>query len=1422
VAPPKPSAPAACEAAHLDACERRLTAVADAPPARELAAAYIAARAERDPADAWARLFRDLDRPPHPAVAILSDVLPTPKYADHVQAIAVAALPKPAAASEEDLLLALAGAAGYAHVVRFRDTKVTQLFPADPLAPFMAGLPPVVRDDTVHLESDLAIAASLRTAFEHAGASRYLEAAREADRLDALVASRDPLAEPVLRARYALQLLGNAGLVLDAPEAPGNSSNSSNDAPASPLPEAGPPAATDTPYGDLLRIETAKDSRKAWEIRGAKVIAGIPADRRDDLAALWARPKECDAKGRPPPMEGLRDLVYLNKLSGALIRDKASEARGEAAGLLPLPEWLRRYQTAVDLVEKSHVGWSYTTSLLQQRGEAFGLSPVGTSTYRRVTDLGLSHLGAARALEQAEPQRFRAMAQLGFAYSPGAVFDDRLREALIRLTEAAVQDKVAASKDASGVFGGLLTGVLTGLSYPAAVQQAHYQALQGAVAAKLHGDLLMQTGWGVAGLYALDAAYRVVADQGPNLDFSSKQIARTLGDPGLAYPALGALATAAARYAALAANKKLDPEAKPDRFPPERKEARAALRSALAGLGAAGEAPNNVLDDVTDLADGLIATLSTALADGKSPAPPPPPKPAKGKKRAAEPAAEECQSKAAVTLTPSTRRALAKLGDVRRRILGHPRYTKGDGAWVRRTRMLVTVLSDAMDLALKEDKKLSFTVPAEDAEKALGEGLREWDERAAADAIAGTYALARGLGTAEDVDRYLAGNGKHLRRVIKGLIDFFRSDSGGGKGPDMGVALLDTVAKLGLDRKADLGDLRQTLLSFAKAFYESGKPDQGDLWMLGTMVLCAATQTLPAPEALELAAKHQSRVDWALRFLSEVSLAKRDRVPDPASYADAIRKATDDGCQKPGADDTISVVQAAHDFANGKRSEARAALDKLLDKADAEGLRIPKMSYRYEEKTATKVFALTLDVSYGAGVLSGANSFQVGLGMRTKGEPEGLLTATLAPPDTAKAVEEAARYYVYTAALATVYHLLENDEARAAGTGRRVVGALTAGLRLGSKTQRGDKPASLGTDARALIAVAAQLAGEASMPFLSGDLWTVLRQGLSSDADDKSIAGVLDPLPLGLAGMKELKAVADRAGKSLKVVAAPLACTTAKVELGGYEEPGCDGYPIALSLRVAGLLKKLPRLKHGSDGPRCGSMRSLDGFLASVDRGAYDPDAFTKAAEDLRADGHLYDAAALLTRQRRDSHCSGGIVAAARSLGRTAALGPQVRSDLLSVALNCAIATGGADVAADLLALDDATRKLADPAPNLKVLLSIADLGVRTDQWGLLARLTEQPEFVERWMSIHPTAATGALVLEHAAAAIEGGAVNLEKTRAAYELLCETFPPGDRADACSDVKALRAPLKGPMAERQRLAKEAVKRQMAVFIGAPRK
>jgi hypothetical protein len=1412
-APPVPARPStgACDPAALGACEKRIAAARGVEGgSRDLLDDYAAARAVRDAGDPWAALHRVLGEAKTEAVILAEGGAAVDPAAGKVaQVIAVAALPEPAAITVDELILAMAEARGVRLVLRVRAGQVEVMFPSDPLAPAMAGLAPVVRDDAAlaRIEGDVELERAIHAAFDMAGVFLYVEAVKKTPALAKLVAARRDTGAVTLRARYALQLLAGAGLVLDAapgeePEKPqgaqGAQGIGDSSRPCAPCAPCGSLSdCPESPYQAYLAVLTAKDARKAWEARANRVLAGVAADRRADLAALFVRPKDCEAL-RAPPMEEARDLVFAGRLAGAL----AVPGAPQRAGQLPFAEWMARYETMTRLVEQTRTAWMYLPAMLQERGDASGLGLAGSATYRRVTEAGLHHIRAMHTLQEAEPARFRAFTQLGIATAPGLSGDPELQKAMVTLTKDSIGDKLAAESDPDAIVSAAATGVLAGLSYPPALQEAHLRSLHAAVGVKLGGELRDAYGWGVAALYAADAAYRLLAGAGGNLDASAKQIARALSGPNVPQPALAALASAAARYAALAVGKKLDPAVtKIDRFPPERRAAREALRAAIAGLGAPGEAPGNVLDDVTDLADGLVTTLSASLAAGK--------KPPAAKGKSAPPAA--CGSTQAVALDPTTRRALARLGDVRGRILAHPRYKQGDGAWVRRARLLVTVLSDAMDLALASDtrKAPAFAVAAADAEKAWQGALREVEVRGLGDTLGGGYALGRSFAASSTMDAFVKQSGRDLRRFAGGLLALFQGDALGGKGPALGVALLEAVAGGKGIGGADPGQgFADALAAYAGVLYGLGKDDQADLCLLGSLVIASVTHTRPPPAAVALAEQHGSRVAWALRYTDEIRKSGPGETPDPAAYAESMRRATDDACAAPDADATVAVVQAIHDFAGGKRREARDRLDRVLARADERGLGVPRMAYRFEEKTATKVFQANIDVSYGSGILLAGNTFQLGLGLRSGGEPGGSLTASLAPAESQQAAEDAARYYVYTAALATVYHLLDGDTERAAASGRRAVAALSSGLLLGPRRIQTPRPAAWGEDSREILVLAAQLAADAGMPFLAGDLWTVVRQGFPETLDDKAVATMLDHPLLGIATLPELAAVKERARRSLKVLAEPLPCTDAKVELGAYEEVTCEAYPTALSLRIADALKKLPRLRRPVEASaRCTAFRELDAFLAGAELGRYDPDAFLRAVARLPTD----DRAVLLARQRHPDHCGVGVVSEARSLGRAPSLGPALRADLLSVAVNCEAALGGPDMDADVLALDEETRRLPDPARNLKLVLWLADKAARTNRWDTLGKLVERPDFVGRWMSVHPQAAVAALLVDHATAAARGQPVAVEKTRGTYQLHCESFPSAERQELCAAIAALRAPPQGPAEERQRMAREAVKK-----------
>ncbi|XXX81744.1 hypothetical protein WMF30_23580 [Sorangium sp. So ce134] len=1440
--PPGASPPPAsrCDPAHLDACERALAAaLAEGRAPRELALGYVEARAARDEGDPWARLLRDLDRRggarPRAAIVVEAGAEPAGKVqrggAADATWIRAAPLPAPGALGADALLLAIGEALGYEHIVHARARGgAVQIFPRDPLGPFMAGLAPIARGDAslARAADDIALAALVRRAFGAAGAFRYVEAARAADALAAALKGRDPNDEAALRGRYALQLLGAAGVALeDAGDATGAAG-----APSAPRPDP-PPAPGDTPYGDLLRVRTARDGRAAWRARGAAVLRAAPADRRDALDDLLGEAPGC-GRDLAPPMDGPRDLVFAGALARALAPGGAAASASPAApaagssaaaapgGPLPLGAWLPRYEALVRAVDQTSTAWAHAPSLLHERGPAPAAGQAGSAVHQRVTELGLAHLAALRALAEAEPRRYRALAQIPLAYSPGVLADERLRDAIVDLTQVAVQRRMAEARDPEAVLEAALAGVFAGMSYPPEVQPAHFLALQGALTAKLRGDLTAQAGWGVAGLYAADALYRLLSDQAPDLAFSSAQIERALAPaPSLPHPGLAALAASLSRYAALGAAGALDPRATDAaRLPPERRAARDALRRAVAGLaatgeggGAAGDAdapPPGLVEDIAALADGVLAVLLTE----RSRKPPP---------------AKDACAAAGRGPSPEARRALARLGDVRGRILRAPRYQQGDGAWARRARLLVTLLSDAIDLlaapgagraprAGAPEPRVRFTVPAADAEAAVAAGIASWGDPGLSDALTGGYALARALFSSATAERFAQQSGAPLGRVLRGLSAALREGTaqrGAGQGP-AGVALLDALASL--PASSTDGDLRGLFVGYARALSALGLRDQADLALLTSLLGAAVLGGPPSPEAVALANERGSRVAWALSYLSEIAKARRGVAPDPSAYAGAMRAASDDACQTADPGDVLAILSAARDFAGGRRAEARDALDRVLSAADARGLRVPRMTYRYEEKTATRVFSLSFDVSYGAGLLEGSTGFQLGLGLRTRGEPEGALTAALAPEGSPQSDEDAARAYVSAAALAAAYHFLDGDAERGAAAARRAIAALSFGLRLGPRALRPDQPLAWGRDARALLAIDAQLAAEAGHPFLAGDLWTLVRGLLPPDADDAAIAALLDPLPAGLAAVPDIRPLAARTARSLAAVAGPLACTEAKVELGGYEEPACDAYPLALSLRIADVLGKLPHLRRAGSAAACPVLRSLDGFLTAAERGTYDPDAFTAAVEALRRSGRLYDAAVLLSRQRREGHCGPVVLAAARALGRAPSLGPALRADLLSVAVRCAAAALDASVVDDVLALDGETRALPDLGRNLKVVLFATELAVREERWDVLARLAKQPEFVDRWTGASDDAAATAHLIATAAAVLAGEPPPRDaRALSAHERLCGQAPSGDRAALCAEIERLRAGAL-PEAQRRQRAKGALQRMLAAARG----
>ncbi len=1378
-----------CDPKALGTCEQTiLAAVREGRDARGLVRAYVDARGPKDPWFVlWDNALAAHESKQPLVISEGGDFWPA-QASTKATRIKLEPLPSPASTTTDAFLVALGEAAHLDVIVHARASasnvrrenpppEVTEIFPRDPLAPFMMGLPPLLRDDhaLTHLDDDLELAASIRSAVEHASAFRYVEAAKEAEHLDALISKRDPNAETTLRARYTSSLLASAGVSLEAP-------SGSTPAPASD--PTLPDAAMTTRYGDLLRLRATKDERVAFQQIGERILNALSPDKHKAVRAIYAPREAC----LQVPLDGFdapEDLFLANWV-GRTLQPSLASSKSTTGSALGLTEWLPQYETLVRNVDEADSTWAHAYALTQERGEIGGISLRSTVTHKRVDTLVSAHLAGLSQLVQTNPERVRLMSIVTLAYARGIVGTPTLRDALVDLLRRAVETRMVRAQDASALFESTAAGVLAATAYPAAIQGPVYSGLFSAFHDKLEQDFSKQTGWSVAGLYAADAVAGFLAGNPPDLGPVAREISRSLEDPKLPERSLGRLVAAAAHYLALGVNHELDPDAvDAARWPASRKAARTALREAVAGLSDPSAALSEaLLDDVAMLGDQTMTALAAMIQD----------KPSGG--------GPVCSNSDAGP-SPAARRVLARVGDLRRKVLAHPSVAKG-GASVSRLRVAITVLSDAIDIVSRKrkDKPVAFTIPDADAERTMSDAVATAGDNAVAQVVSSGYGIARrwlGGFTAKglagsDVDR--------ARKLIVSLASLFRDD-----GTGTSVTLFDALARAASSRSgvgATDPPVDLVLVDYARALRALGKPDHADLCLLGAMLVSVITERSISEEAISAADAGASDLAWTLRFARQIFRARSGLSPDPTAYAKGMRDAVARSCEDPAiADQVVQVMDAIRLASTGDRTKARTMLDDTLAKIEADGFGLPRMNFKYEEKTVSKVFSTSLEVSLGAGLLEGSSRFQIGLGIRSPGQPEGSLTANLLP-DSPERDLEMVRYYVHLGAIASLLHLLDGDAERGAKTIARVVDAAFFGVRLGQRGVVPADPKTIAADARGVLSVVAVLAADAGMPLLAGDVWALVRATLTPDTDDQAVEDILGHLPVALSAVSSAKPPIERAKRGLRVVGEPLACTEQKVELGGFEAPACDEYPFALALRAGGALHKLPHLRRDPGKTCSASFSALDTFLVGVEKGGYDPDAFTRSVSELVTAGRTYDAAVLLARQRQPTHCNQSLVAAARSVGRSAFVGRSLRADVLSVAVNCSLLDDA--TLADISLVDEETVKLADRSRNLALLAFVAELGIARDRWDVLGRLAKNPTFVSRWLDTNPQAAMFAAVLARSASILAKEPGAAEASSAVVDLFCVKLPRVDTA-ACEAIEAMNAASGKP--EASQVAKKSV-------------
>ena len=148
-----PPTAADCSADRLASCAARL--LAEEAPTPVAVTAYASARLARDANDPWARLWQALNQVPPSAKVATSAILvieganpPLPETPElpTLRTLRIDPLPPVDGGDDVRLLVAMAKASGYHLAFRARQGAVTELFPGDPLSPFVAGLVPVLPD----------------------------------------------------------------------------------------------------------------------------------------------------------------------------------------------------------------------------------------------------------------------------------------------------------------------------------------------------------------------------------------------------------------------------------------------------------------------------------------------------------------------------------------------------------------------------------------------------------------------------------------------------------------------------------------------------------------------------------------------------------------------------------------------------------------------------------------------------------------------------------------------------------------------------------------------------------------------------------------------------------------------------------------------------------------------------------------------------------------------------------------------------------------------------------------------------------------------------------------------------------------------------------------------------------------------------
>lgn len=1387
----------ACSADALGACEERLAqAVALGEGIAEVAQSYADARADKDGDDPFAKAVesaRDKGLKTR-AVLLLSGGAKDPGVAKELPRAEVGALePVNASTRPELLAVAIAEASGLDYVAILRpDGHLTRAFGRDPLVYWMAGLAPVVEDrDASALERDLGIERELRAAFAAVATYDYTTAAERIDALDKLIDAEPAYDAQALRGRVLVSLIGlpppAVFVGVDEPQ-------------RAPEPE---PLPHETGYYDLLRVRSGSVPMAAYAKRKNRIIAAAPKEMRAFIERTWSGVVPCEVL-LPPTFDRPRDLGFAHLLPAALLPAGAREVRGR----VPLAEWYPRYERLVSLVERSKTAFWGAYFLILERGGASSIVPTGQDAHRRVEALALKHARGLERLAKAKPGRV-GIAQLNFIASPGAYTDESLRRAMTDLARLAAQGSLAQSTEAWDVLLNALTGVLLSGNMPDSVRQEHLLALSNAFTAKLDGELKKQTGWGPATAYAVDLVYRSMLGFAPSPQKSVAEISRALeNDPTIAQPGLAALTSALASYAVLAGDGTLGSPfvEKGAMTSPTRNKAKSSLSSALERLVDGAKPDPRVLAEVASLADNATATLAFAVVTSiESESADKGPLSADKALSAMEgKATDACAAEAARPTDPRLTRALAKLRDQRRNLLGLKGLKTGQDAWSQRARLVALLLSDAIDVASAQltpakgkagvwdkgatgPKMTTFFVPAAESERIVRDALTSFGaDPPVVEATDSAYALTRGF-LAKGAP-YFSGEGRPKARALLSALAPLLSDPA--EASSASALLLGLASAFGGGASVS----GNAFVDAARGLYDKGRLAEADMVLLAAVVATSLSKEPLTPKAFDLATEKHSQMAWLfdfLRYARPSGLAKGEAPLPAPRFRPGLDALLAQKCVTAGSDTVAVVLDAVERFRKGDRDTARADLEAALKKS-APDLVVPHVSFSFKQETRTRAVNLAVDVGLGAPFIGPTGGLSVGGGFKTAGEPKLLVEMDVDSADSKRARDDTARYYVHANATLAIYHFLSGDPIKGERAAARALGAVSARSWLHAPGVT-DEPGQFGDTSRTAFAILGQQAIESGRPFLAGSLLSIVRDSLGSETSSPEDVVSTDNLPTPLQGIADLEPVIARTKKTLGLLAAGLPCAGPKSDKAYLLKPTCAGYPLSVTLRIADSVAAMPELTSGKKSEAaagCKELALLDAFLVPAQAGKYEPDKLLDAVDGMLAQKKGFEAAFLLTRPRAASHCTDRVVEQMRRAAEQMEGVATMRADLLTAIVNCEVGASAATVAADLTALDRELEIVGDPSRQIQIGLFTAALSVRRGEPLLLESIVKKKGFLESHRQNGPLLPI-ALMLDHLASALAEKAIDVDGTRKDMDLLCGLGDLPAGPDTCKTLKQLR-------------------------------